>query len=354
MHFTLVVSGLLDISASLLADIDAGAPALTRLLAAAGPPSVDHDGGIAVICTALGIAKQHDWPAGYWLARAAGIDATAAYWLCAEPATFTVGRADVRLSAVVGDLDPAESTALLSTINAHFKSDGIRFVALNPARWLVGAAAAQSLSTVPPEHVMGKPVLRHLPAGADAGRWRTWQNEIQMLLFEHPVNIAREAAGRPVINSVWLWGGGTGTSESTRPQPRIAALYANEWRLLELARAVDVVCMPVPESLDALRDKSSQSPAMSWLEAPIGTDQESRTNWLIALDHHWATPARGAFHNDTIKSLDIVLTGRSGAAYFSGKRLSLARRLRTWRSAPHLSTLLAPYLEAGMETAWSS
>jgi len=354
MHFTLVVSGLLDISASLLAEIDAGAPALTRLLAAAGSPSVDHDGGVAVICTALGIAKQHDWPAGYWLARAAGIEATAAYWLCAEPATFTIGHADVRLSGVVGDLDAAECAALLSTINAHFKSDGIRFVALNPARWLVAATAAQSLSTLPPEQVLGKPVLSHLPSGADAGRWRSWQNEIQMLLFEHPVNIAREAAGRPVINSVWLWGGGTGPSESTTPQPRIAALYAYDWRLLELARAAHVVGMAVPESLDALRDKSSQSPAMAWLEAPIGTDRQSLTSWLIALDHDWATPARGAFHNGTIQGLDIVLTGRSGAAYFSGKRLSLSRRLRTWRSAPRLATLLAPYLEAGTETAWSS
>ena len=78
MHFTLVVSGLLDISAPALANIDAGAPALTRLLAAAGPPSVDYDGAIAVMCTALGIIKQQDWPVAPCLAQAARIDATCA------------------------------------------------------------------------------------------------------------------------------------------------------------------------------------------------------------------------------------------------------------------------------------
>ena len=29
-----------------------------------------------------------------------------------------------------------------------------------------------------------------------------------MLFYGHPVNRAREAAGRPVISGVWTWGGG--------------------------------------------------------------------------------------------------------------------------------------------------
>jgi hypothetical protein len=352
MQLTLVISGLLDIPAPVLGGIDAGAPALTRLLAAAGAPSVDRDGAIAVICTALGIAKQHDWPVAPSLARAAGIDATAAYWLCAEPATFTVGRGDVRLSNVVGDLDPVETVALLATINAHFANDGIRFEAPQPSCWLAGAAAAQSLSTLPPDTVVGKPLLGHLPEGTDSGRWRSWQNEIQMLLFEHPVNVAREAAGRPVVNSVWLWGGGV--PEPTRAQPRIAALYANSRRWHELARGADLACAPLPESLDVLRDRSSRSPAMVWLDAPE-TDPQQRAHWLFALDRDWAKPAGGAFHNGTIRGLDIVLTGRSSAVHFIAKRLSLARRLRTWRATPRLSELLAAFLEAPTDTAqWNS
>ena len=132
-----------------------------------------------------------------------------AYWLCAEPATFEVGRGDVRLSDTVRDLAASETTALLSSLNAHFASDGIRFEAPDAVHWLVGAEAPQSLSTLPPERVH-----RQAAARSSAGRTPTpgvgaaWHNEIQMLLFEHPVNVAREAAGRALVNSVWLWGGG--------------------------------------------------------------------------------------------------------------------------------------------------
>ena len=47
-----------------------------------------------------------------------------------------------------------------------------------------------------------------LPTGPDARTWMRWQNEAQMLFFQHPVNRARETAGRPTISGVWTWGGG--------------------------------------------------------------------------------------------------------------------------------------------------
>ncbi len=348
MQLTLVVSGLLDLAAPALAGIESSGPALTRLLAAAGMPSVENDGAIAVVCSALGIAKQNDWPVGWWLAHAAGIDATATYWLCAEPATFEVGRGDVRLSATVGDMEASETTALISTLNAHFANNGIHFEAPDPAHWLVGADATQKLSTLPPELAIGEPLLGHLAEGSDAGRWRSWQNEMQMLLFEHPVNVARAAAGRPVVNSVWLWGGGT--ASSARNHARIAVLYADAWRSRELARATGVACAQVPASLEALRDRSSQSPVLVWLEPPAGADAQSSASWLSAIDRDWAAPARGAFHNGTLDGLDIVIVGRRNSLRFACKRLSLARRLRTWRSAPRLSALLAPHVDDANQT----
>ncbi|MDO8208372.1 MAG: hypothetical protein Q7T38_11245, partial [Gallionella sp.] len=38
--------------------------------------------------------------------------------------------------------------------------------------------------------------------------WHQIFNEIQMLLFAHPLNEAREARGEATINSVWFWGNG--------------------------------------------------------------------------------------------------------------------------------------------------
>jgi hypothetical protein len=39
---------------------------------------------------------------------------------------------------------------------------------------------------------------------------RRLASEIEMWLFDHPVNAARGARGVPVISALWLWGGGAG------------------------------------------------------------------------------------------------------------------------------------------------
>ena len=342
MQLTLVVCGLVDLPASTLAAADAGAPALTRLLAAAGAPTVESDGTLAVLCAALDIAHQCDWPAAPWLAHGAGIDASAAYWLCADPAHFVVNRSDVRLDGIVRDLTDTEAAALLATLSAHFASVGVCLAELDPAHWLMGASSPQALSTSPAETALGGPLLAFLPAGTNATRWRAWQNEIQMLLFEHPVNREREAAGKIPVNGVWLWGGGAPALAA--PAPRLAMMHASAWLPGALARARGVACAALPASLEALRDHSSRSPALAWIEAHALAHSQPSTETLAELDANWFAPARGAFQNGSIRGLEIVLIGRGSALRFGARRLSLARRLRTWGPAPRLSKLLAPYL----------
>ena len=46
------------------------------------------------------------------------------------------------------------------------------------------------------------------PSPDGAINWMRLQNELQMVLHAHPVNAAREDAGKPTINGVWFWGGG--------------------------------------------------------------------------------------------------------------------------------------------------
>jgi hypothetical protein len=344
MQFTLVVCGLLDLTAPALAAADANAPALTRLLAAAGTPTIEADGALAVACTALDIARQSDWPVAPWLAHGAGMEGDAAFWLCADPACYVVNRSDVRLHSIVRDLTDAEASALLATLNAHFASDGVHLVALDPPHWLMSAATPQALSTSQPETALDKPLIPRLPAGADAARWRAWQNEIQMLLFEHPVNRDREAVGKAPINGIWLWGGGAPALAA--PAPRLAAVYASAWLPCALARARGVACALLPASLEALRDQSSLSPALAWMEPEGLKEPQQIAATLAALDGAWFAPARGAFQNGNIRGLEIVLTGHRSALRFGSRRLSLARRLRTWGAAPCLSKLLAPYLES--------
>ena len=111
-----------------------------------------------------------------------------AYWLLAEPVTLLVGQLDVRLGAVVDDLSADEAAALVATLNSHFAGDGLRFIALDPARWLIAATDVQQLVTHPADDAVGAPISPFLPDGPDAARWRRWQTEMQMLLFAHPVS----------------------------------------------------------------------------------------------------------------------------------------------------------------------
>ncbi|HXL82742.1 MAG TPA: hypothetical protein VN989_01290, partial [Casimicrobiaceae bacterium] len=207
MQLTLVLPNLLDAPPAALAAADA--PALARLLSTAAAPILEPDGPLAIACANIGIAKQNDWPVAPWLARAAGIDPGSRYWLCAEPVTLDIGRVEVRLAGAVSDLDAADGIALLSSLRAQFASDGIEFLEGGPGRWWATLADPQQLETSPPDAVRGKPLIAHLPRGADAARWRRWQSEIQMLLFEHPVNRLRESSGLRPVNDVWMWGGGT-------------------------------------------------------------------------------------------------------------------------------------------------
>ena len=116
MQLTLVVPDLLDWSPAALAAAGARAPALTRVLAGADGPTLEHDGPTAVVCTELGIAKQRDWPMAPWLARAAGLDPGAGYWLCAEPTNLLPDRDELRLTAMVRDLSPGEAGARVGLI----------------------------------------------------------------------------------------------------------------------------------------------------------------------------------------------------------------------------------------------
>jgi hypothetical protein len=72
--------------------------------------------------------------------------------------------------------------------------------------------------------------------------WLKLLNEIQMFLYQHPVNQQRELRGQPVINSLWCWG-----ADSYRGEKRtdlawfsdeaemqaLGTLYCGESRSLE-------------------------------------------------------------------------------------------------------------------------
>jgi hypothetical protein len=193
---------------------------------------------------AITAPRQRDWPLAAIRIDALGVDPGDDYWLAADPVTFVAGRADVRLAGPVTDLAADEAAAIVATLNAHFAGDGLAFVVAAPAAWFARSRAQPELATSPLDAAMHRPLRECLPRGADAPRWRRWQDEIQMLPHEHPVNLARERRGLVSAN-------GSGSRRRLAPALRCGGDLRARGIALALAHAV--AARPLPAVLDAAR-----------------------------------------------------------------------------------------------------
>lgn len=97
-----------------------------------------------------------------------------------------------------------------------------------------GAAPFTAVTkTQPPHDVPDQPIADHLPAGPGSDLLRAVMERSRAVLADHPVNRARQAAGKKPATQVWLWG--QGRAPSIRP---FAEVYGKQGAILS---AVDLV-----------------------------------------------------------------------------------------------------------------
>jgi len=128
------------------------------------------------------------------------------FWLYAVPVNMMLGRDSFFLSEPAPlTLSDDESLAIVASLNEHFSEDGYHFY-LQSAVWFLGIDHDPSIATSHIDQVVSKDIEPYLPTGEGALAWASLQNEIQMLLFNHPVNTAREVRGEMIVNSLWCYG----------------------------------------------------------------------------------------------------------------------------------------------------
>lgn len=158
-----------------------------------------------------------DWPAGDEMPTAPiavlgeGVAVEpGSIWMHADPMHLRPDRDRLRVYAGEGVApDRAEAEALVSAFNRHFAEDGVQLIAPSPQRWYLRLPKLPALRTRPLHQIQGGSMVEHLPQGADARDWMRLLNETQMLFHADPVNRRREAAGRPLISGIWIWGAGS-------------------------------------------------------------------------------------------------------------------------------------------------
>ena len=109
-------------------------------------------------------------------------------------------------------VDADTSSLLMSAMAPYFLEDGI---ALHPhgtvpGTWFATGEPFRNLRTVSTDQVAGRRLTRSMleSAGGSAAVLRRLQNEMQMMLYTHPANEARQQQGLLPINSFWVTGAG--------------------------------------------------------------------------------------------------------------------------------------------------
>ncbi|MEO7401168.1 MAG: hypothetical protein ABIV07_10450 [Polaromonas sp.] len=193
------------------------------------------------LARALGLASDTT-PDGLlpWAAKDAAEHMPARHdkaWAWVTPCHWAMGHLHATLS------DPAalalgedESRALLAIMQPYFETDGITLHFLSPERWLAEGELFRHLPTASLDRVLARNVDAWLPDAKNAGPLRRLQNEMQMLLYTHSFNDAREARRQLPVNSFWLSGTGAlpaaygpAPLDVTAPRDLAQAVFREDW-----------------------------------------------------------------------------------------------------------------------------
>ena len=101
-------------------------------------------------------------------------------------------------------LNEDESRQLLSAIQPYFEEDGLQVVYESPLVWRVTGDLLDGLPLASIDRVVGQNIKPWMPEHQRAKTLQRLQSEMQMLLYQHPVNDERSLKGRWTINSFWL------------------------------------------------------------------------------------------------------------------------------------------------------
>jgi len=108
-----------------------------------------------------------------------------------------------------GEISTEEAAGLVSFLNERMKGDGVDlFPGFSYRHCLVLRNAGDGAELTPPHDISGQPVNGKLPTGTNSALLLRWMESAFQLLKDHPVNLARVAAGKNPANAIWFWGEG--------------------------------------------------------------------------------------------------------------------------------------------------
>lgn len=284
------------------------------------------------LCHAFGV-REEEAPFGALRLLGEGLDPGSDAWLCADPAHLRFSRDTLVVGGAAElDLAPHEAEQLAAELNAQLAEFG-EFLAPHPRRWYLRLKRVPHIVTSPMSAVTGRTIEPFLPQGDHAREWRRFINEAQVLLHNHPLNAAREAAGRPPANSLWPWGAGVLPAGAVAPAAHVHAAHPLAHGLAKLA---GIPASPLPERL-ASAVLQGLTLLDQLVDAAHGLDAPAWRAGLAELEEHWFAPLLAGLRSRRLPGVRLTALGDDAAIDVT---MSAGDLWKLWRRPKSLRDIL--------------
>jgi len=297
----------------------------------------------AWLCQAFSVEKQQDWPVAPIMLEidGEGIEVGNDYWLRADPVHLRIENNHILLAdSQILNISLKEAILLADTINKQFATDGLTLLPLSPNRWYLQNSTLPDLQTHLLGEVAGKNINHLLPSGKDGVVWNKRINEIQMLLYDNPLNQIREANGELAINSLWIWGGGIRPGTISTP-------YSNVWSdhpfAHALAKASGTIFNNLPRNAAVWQQAAKSGEHLIILDDlqrfARYKDAHTWRNNLINLERDWFEPLLQALKTRQVMQLTLTTVNEFSTKSFCIRPKSLWRFWAAARSLDAYSSI---------------
>ena len=285
-------------------------PQLEKLLARLAPGAVDegeastlsmpHERVLAREFGLQGSDGLLPWAA--WQVQQSGRDTKHA-WAWITPCHWRVGTGHIAMAHPNElQLDPRDALALVSAMQPYFEQDGLQLEYDAPTRWLARGEIFRTLPAASLDRVVGRVIDPWLARTEAARPLRRLQQEMQMLLYTHPINDERIRGGLLPVNSFWISGtGALPEPHRVGPPPGLTITHY-------------------------LRDAALQGDDAAWTAAWQQLDAQEGTRLLQALDEG--------------REVTLTLCGERNAWTWSSHGQGLWRRIASVFARPSARSVL--------------
>lgn len=155
------------------------------------------------------------------------------YYLYADPVYLSLQRDTFFLEKkLTADFERKEIMALCESLNKIFQDATRAFVLNDQGQLFLQLKKRPDIKTTLISHIKPKPIELFMPQGDEAMSWHAFMNEIQMFLFDHPINQDRTKRGALSPNSIWFSGGGLLPQKMVNP---FTTIFSNDNFLKKIA-----------------------------------------------------------------------------------------------------------------------